>query len=61
VTSYQYDSHGNRTSITDALHQVTTFAHDTGDRLKTIMYPGGATTTFAYDYRGWRLSVTDMR
>jgi len=61
VTTYAYDTHGNRTSVTDANNQTTTFAYDTGDRLKTITYPGSTgTTTFGYDYRGRRTSVTDQ-
>jgi RHS repeat-associated protein len=53
-------AHGNRTSVTDALNHPTTFAYDTGDRLKTITYPDSTTTTFAYDSRGRRTSVTDQ-
>jgi len=35
VTTYGYDTHSNRTSVTDALNHQTTFVHDTGDRLGT--------------------------
>src|SRR5579864_5108251 len=58
--------HGNRTSGTDALGNVTTFAYDAGDRLITITYPpaqsGGSSTTstFTYDSRGRRTSATDQ-
>jgi YD repeat-containing protein len=31
-----------------------------GDRLKTITYPDSTTSTFAYDSRGRRTSVTDQ-
>jgi RHS repeat-associated protein len=61
VTTYQYDSRGNRTSITDAMNNTTTFAYDSGSRLLTITYPGGTTTTsFTYDYRGRRIMMTDQ-
>ena len=51
VTTYAYDSYGDRTSVTDALNHQTTFAYDAGDRLTTITYPGGTiTSTFAYDH-----------
>src|SRR5205807_8420311 len=51
---------GNRTSVTDALQNQTTFAYNAGDRLITITYPGGSTTSFTYDSRGRRTSVTDQ-
>src|ERR1700678_163581 len=60
-----FRSHRNRTPVTDALGNVTTFAYDAGDRLITITYPpaqsGGSSTTstFTYDSRGRRTSVTD--
>ena len=61
MTTYAYDTHGNRTSVTDAMSNQTTFAYDAGDRLKTITYPGSTgTTTFGFDYRGRRTSVTDQ-
>jgi len=60
VTSYQYDSRGNRTLVIDALGNHTAFAYDSGSRLTTITYPDSTTTTFAYDYRGRRISVTDQ-
>jgi RHS repeat-associated protein len=61
VTTYGYDAHGNRTSVQDANNQTATFAYDSGDRLKTVTYPGSTgTTTFTYDNRGRRTSVTDQ-
>jgi len=61
VTTYVYDAHGNRTSVTDAMNNLTQFAYDTGDRLKTITYPGSTGTTgFTYDNRGRRTTVTDQ-
>jgi YD repeat-containing protein len=61
-----FRSHRNRTSVTDAQGNVTTFAYDAGDRLITITYPpaqsGGSSTTstFTYDSRGRRTSATDQ-
>jgi RHS repeat-associated protein len=61
VTTYYYDSRGNRTSIVDAMNNTTAFAYDSGNRLLTITYPGGTTTTsFTYDYRGRRITMTDQ-
>ena len=60
VTSYAYDSRGNRTSVTDALSHTTTFTYDTGNRLTQITYPDSTTSSFAYDSRGRRTSVTDQ-
>jgi YD repeat-containing protein len=52
VTSYAYDSHGNRTSVTDSAGNVTTFAYDAGDRLTTITDAASNVTIFGYDAIG---------
>ncbi|MBT3056560.1 MAG: RHS repeat protein [Candidatus Thiodiazotropha sp. (ex Codakia orbicularis)] len=53
VTTYGYDAQGNRTSITNALTQVTQVtAHDAVGRPLTIIDPNGLTTNLSYDPRG---------
>ena len=58
---FQYDSRGNRTTVTDALNGQTTFTYDLMNRLTKITYPASPATftQFAYDYRGRKISVTD--
>ncbi len=60
VTTYGYDTRGNRTSVKDALNNQTTFTYDAGDRLTKITYPDTTFVSFAYDSRGRRTSVTDQ-
>jgi RHS repeat-associated protein len=60
VTTYGYDSPGNRTSVTDANNKQTTFTYDAMSRLTKITYPDNTTTQFGYDIRGRRTSVTDQ-
>ncbi|MEW8285856.1 MAG: RHS repeat-associated core domain-containing protein [Candidatus Thiodiazotropha endolucinida] len=53
ITTYGYDTQGNRISITNALSQVTQItAHDAAGRPLTIVNPNGLTTTLSYDLRG---------
>ena len=53
ITTYGYDTQGNRISITNALSQVTQVtAHDAAGRPLTIVNPNGLTTTLSYDLRG---------
>jgi YD repeat-containing protein len=59
VTAYGYDARGNRTSVTDALNNQTTFTYNNMNRLTQIYAPGNIVTTFAYDNRGRRTSVSD--
>jgi hypothetical protein len=56
-----YDARGNRASIIDPVNgstKPTTFTYDSMNRLKSIAYPGAATTPvrFAYDSRGRRIT-----
>src|SRR6266849_10655081 len=60
ATSYGYDQRGNRTSVTDALNNQTTFTYDLVNRLTKITYPDTSFVSFAYDSRGRRTSVTDQ-
>lgn len=53
ITTYGYDANGNRTSITNALSQVTQITqHDGVGRPLTLVDPNGLTTTLSYDPRG---------
>ncbi|MFI0416503.1 MAG: hypothetical protein ACH255_20460, partial [Candidatus Thiodiazotropha sp.] len=53
ITTYGYDTQGNRISITNALSQVTQItAHDAAGRPLTSVDPNGLTTTLNYDLRG---------
>ncbi|PUB80417.1 MAG: hypothetical protein DBO99_01090 [gamma proteobacterium symbiont of Ctena orbiculata] len=53
ITAYGYDANGNRTSITNALSQVTQVTqHDGVGRPLTLVDPNGLTTTLSYDPRG---------
>ncbi|MCU7858245.1 MAG: RHS repeat protein, partial [Candidatus Thiodiazotropha sp. (ex Lucinoma kastoroae)] len=53
ITTYGYDTQGNRTSITNALGQATRVtAHDAAGRPLTIVSPNNLTTTLSYDPRG---------
>ncbi|MCU7862764.1 MAG: RHS repeat protein, partial [Candidatus Thiodiazotropha sp. (ex Lucinoma borealis)] len=53
ITTYGYDTQGNRTSITNALGQATQItAHDAAGRPLTILSPNNLTTILSYDARG---------
>ncbi|MBT3022141.1 MAG: hypothetical protein KUF77_04495 [Candidatus Thiodiazotropha sp. (ex Lucina aurantia)] len=53
ITTYGYNTQGNRISITNVLSQVTQItAHDAAGRPLTIVNPNGLTTTLSYDLRG---------
>ncbi len=59
ITSFGYDTQGNRTSITNALGQITQIsAYDDSGRPLTIIDPNGVTTALTYDPRGRLLSRT---
>ena len=45
----EYDARGNRTVVTDALSNQTSFAYDMGNRLTGITYPDSSTASFTYD------------
>jgi RHS repeat-associated protein len=53
--TYTYDAAGNRTSVT-ATDGTETYSYDALDRLTTVQYPGGASTSFTYDAAGNRLT-----
>jgi RHS repeat-associated protein len=54
ATTYSYDSHGNRTTVTPPAGAATTLAYDQANRLTAY----GATATYAYNGDGLRLSKT---
>ena len=63
VTTYGYDTRGNRTSVIDPINgsaHPTTFTFDIMNRLTGITYPDGTSVGFGYDYRGRRTTVTDQ-
>lgn len=47
--SYQYDTRGNRTHITDARTNTTTTTYDDKNRRKTVTNAKGHLTTYVYD------------
>ena len=57
ITTFGYDTKGNRTAITNALGHVTQItAYDLSGRPLTIVDANGATTQLSYDVRGRLLS-----
>ncbi|MET0028732.1 MAG: RHS repeat-associated core domain-containing protein [Candidatus Thiodiazotropha sp.] len=53
VTTYDYDTQGNRISVTNALTQTTQIPdHDPSGRPLTAIDPNGLTTHLSYDPRG---------
>ncbi len=60
ITLYSYDQAGNLTSLTDAKGKTTTFVYDALVRASQRTLPQGmsASTTYAYDAGGNRLSST---
>ena len=63
VTSYQYDTRGNRIAVIDPINGAshpTSFAYDIMNRLTGITYPNGSTVSFTYDVRGRRITSTDQ-
>jgi RHS repeat-associated protein len=59
VTAYAYDAHGNLSSVTNALGQVTKFtSYDAAGRLLSMSDPNGLVTTYTYDPRGRLTSRT---
>jgi YD repeat-containing protein len=61
VSTYAYDSRGNRTSVIDPINgsaHPTTFGYDAMNRLTGITYPDGTSASFQYDSRGQRTSAT---
>ncbi|MBL3601780.1 MAG: RHS domain-containing protein [gamma proteobacterium endosymbiont of Lamellibrachia anaximandri] len=59
ITTYGYDVQGNKTSITNALGQVTQInTHDAAGRPTLITDPNGVQTTLVYDPRGRLITRT---
>jgi len=57
ITTFGYDTEGNRTSITNALGHITQIsAHDLSGRPLTIVDANGAETQLTYDVRGRLIS-----
>jgi YD repeat-containing protein len=62
VTTYAYDAHGNLSSITNPLGQVTTISsYDANGRPLTIQDPNGLVTTLTYNSRGKVTSKTEAQ
>jgi len=59
VGSRKYDAAGNKTTVTDASGNVTTFAYDADNRLIRQTDPLGHAATFAYDGVGLVTATTD--
>lgn len=58
VTSYTFDSVGNKTSQMDAEGRVTHWEYDPAGRVASRMLPGGQKETFSYDTQGNRTGRT---
>jgi YD repeat-containing protein len=61
VASYTYDLVGNRTSVTDALGNRTTYVHDAFDRVVETIDAVGGRTHMAYDAGNRITQITDPR
>ncbi len=59
IESYAYNEHGEVTSVTDAVGNITTYEYDNAGRLTNVAMPEGVTTTYTYDKAGNRLTQTD--
>ncbi|MCA1614544.1 MAG: DUF4214 domain-containing protein [Acidobacteria bacterium] len=59
---FTYDAVGNRTAVTDALGDATTYTYDpVTDKVSSVGNALGQKTTYAYDERGNLVSITDTR
>lgn len=58
---YAYDNNGNRTSVTDPLDRVTTYAYDGLDRLVSVTDAATGVTQYVYDDQDNLTGVTDPR
>jgi len=53
ITTYDYDTRGNRILVRNALgHETRVTAHDAAGRPLTVVDPNGLTTRLSYDRRG---------
>ncbi|MBP2114943.1 RHS repeat domain-containing protein [Paenibacillus silagei] len=61
--SYSYDNNGNRVAVSESRNgasaQTTNYAYDALNRLISISRPDGGQTTYTYDVRGNRLTLSD--
>ncbi|AKG34398.1 RHS repeat-associated core domain-containing protein [Paenibacillus durus] len=61
--SYSYDDNGNITAVSevrnDGVAQTTSYGYDALNRLVSITRPDGGSTTYTYDVRGNRLTMSD--
>ncbi len=59
ITTYDYDTSGNLTKVTNALgHETLITSHDAHGKPLSITDPNGTVTTLTYHPRGWLTSVT---
>jgi RHS repeat-associated protein len=58
-TSYAYDGLGNKISVTDPNHNVTTYAYNSTDELTTVTNGLGNSMVYGYDPSGNQMTVTD--
>jgi len=61
ATTYEYDTRGNQSKMTDPAHNVWAWQYDPAGRLRQSMDPDAGTTTFNYDDAGQLTSSTDSR
>jgi YD repeat-containing protein len=61
VTRDGYDAVGNRTSVTDPLGNVTTYAYDARDRHTKVTDARGFATVTTFDRAGNQTRQTDRR
>ncbi|QUL56314.1 RHS repeat protein [Paenibacillus tritici] len=61
--SYSYDNNGNRIAVSESRNesaeQRTNYGYDALNRLISISRPDGSQTTYTYDVRGNRLTLSD--
>lgn len=59
ISTYTYNTQGNRTSFTNALGHVITYnSYDAAGRLLSVTDANGVTTEFTYHVRGWLTTST---